>query len=226
MKDLALSRFRRVTGKKVLDIDKDDFSSVFTGYEKVILDIGTGDGRYILDTARDNPDCLCIGLDAASDNMRKLSRVASMKPAKGGAENAVYLWGSAENLPDILNERVDHVSVFYPWGSLMRIVSQPNVETLSAIKNVFKRQGELTVLLNYSVFEDADYLERLGMGDIVSPIDNPDFHKTYEEAGFAINQFELFAGDPPIRTMWGRHLVRSSQRKTLLISANTLTSGQ
>ncbi len=212
-----MASFHKIIGKKTLPLTEewqDDFTQ-----EKVLIDIGTGDGRFILDAAREEPDCLCIGVDAAAENMLKNSRTAAARPKKGGLPNALYIRGAAENLPGPFLGMADIVSINYPWGSLMRITSEPGIEHLKKIRAICKSGAELTVLLNYYVFEDSDYMQRLGFGDIEKPADNPEFTNAYKQAGFEVKRSEIFAGDPPVRTMWGRHLVRGSNRTTMLIEA-------
>jgi len=101
----------------------------------------------------------------------------------------------------------------------MRIVSEPDTKHLLGIRKVCQPDARLTVLLNYSVFEDRDYLDRLGMGDILDPAESEALPIAYENAGFRIETREVFHGDPPVRSAWGRHLVRGSSRATLLIDA-------
>ena len=195
--------FIRVVGKQLTELEDNWFKTASIETEKVLIDLGTGDGRFVLDMARENADFLCIGIDAAIENMTKTSRVAAAKPKKGGVPNAFFLRGAAENLPGPFSGQIDFVSINYPWGSLMKIVSVPDVDEIKKIRQVCKPDAELSIFLNYSVFEDDDYLERLGLGDITKPADNDLLADRYAEAGFEIQERELFAGDPPFRTLWG-----------------------
>ncbi len=212
-----MASFHQIAGKQILPLT-DDWRESFI-QDKVLIDIGTGDGRFILDAAKEDSECLCIGIDAAAENMQKNSRIAASKPKKGGLPNALYIRGAAENLPGPFENLADIVSINYPWGSLMRITSEPDIDNLKKIRAICKTGAELTVLLNYSVFEDDDYMQRLGMGELKKPADNPDLPDAYRQAGFEVSKSEVFAGDPPVRTMWGRHLVRGSNRTTMLIEA-------
>ena len=217
-----MAGFCRVIGKKITDLEENWLDGLSSDGTKVLVDIGTGDGRFVLDMAREHSDHLCIGIDAAVENLSKTSRVAAAKPKKGGVPNAIFLRGAAENLPGLLGGIADIVTINYPWGSLMKIVSEPDIGYLRQIREICKSGAELSVLLNYSVFEDDDYLERLGLGDLIKPADNEDLPDAYADAGFRLTQSEIFAGDPPIRTMWGRHLVRGSNRLSFMIKADTI----
>ena len=211
---------RQVVGRKIYDIDDSVPADRASAFAATVLDIGTGEGRFVLESARAHPDRFHIGIDAAAENMAKASRTADARKTR--LENALFLRLAAEQLPAGLAGLADQVSVHYPWGSLMRIVSQPEIGHLAKIAACCRTGARLSVLLNYSVFEDRDYLERLGMADIEDPGASETLEQDYAEAGFRIEHREIIAGDPDVRTAWGRHLVRGSSRRTLVIEASAV----
>ncbi|MDW3206531.1 MAG: methyltransferase domain-containing protein [Alphaproteobacteria bacterium] len=214
-----MSAFDIVLGKKTAPLDITDLSERREGRSPVVMDVGTGQGKFVLDMARDFPDKLVIGVDAVAENMAKSARSAGASPKKGGLPNALFVRAAAERLPGPFQGLVDELTVQYPWGSLMRIVSEPSLEHLRLLRGVCRTGASLSVLLNYSVFEDRPYLERLGMGDIEDPADSDVLPEIYGAAGFRMTHRALIHGDPPVRTAWGRHLVRGSARSTLMIDA-------
>jgi 16S rRNA (adenine(1408)-N(1))-methyltransferase len=214
-----MAAFDRVLGKKTAPFDAAELNARVAAATSVLVDVGTGQGKFILDAARDAPETLCVGIDAVAENMAKAARAAGASAKKGGAPNALFVRGAAEALPGPFPGIADTLTVQYPWGSLMRIVSEPTVDGLVGLRALCRPGAALSVLLNYSVFEDRDYLGRLGMGDIVDPAENPELPGRYAEAGFDLVRRELFHGDPPVRSAWGRHLTRGSGRATLAIDA-------
>jgi valyl-tRNA synthetase len=58
-------------------------SSLHTG-EGVVIDIGTGDGRFVSASARANPNKFYIGVDANTKPLEKPSMKATRKPAATG----------------------------------------------------------------------------------------------------------------------------------------------
>jgi 16S rRNA (adenine(1408)-N(1))-methyltransferase len=56
----------------------------------VIVDIGTGDGRFVYQSARENPRKFYIGIDPNVRPLEKISEKIYRKPAKGGATNALF----------------------------------------------------------------------------------------------------------------------------------------
>ena len=105
-----------MVGKATVELD---LPALRAAYDRVLLDVGTGDGKHVLQVARERPDTLVIGLDAAPEAMRRSAARAAAKPARGGLPNAVFVWASAERLPPDLRD-VDELHVLMPWGSLLR----------------------------------------------------------------------------------------------------------
>lgn len=214
-----MASFFRVLGKKVRPLDDGDIA-LADQYSEVEIDIGTGDGRYVLDTARSHPDRFVIGIDAVAENMADNARKANASTKKGGVENALFVRGAAEQLPGPFVSRADRLTVLYPWGSLLKALMVPDIEPLRAIRKACKDQIPFEFLINFSVFTDPEYCARLGVPDDVH--ENDSLPEIYREAGFHIEEREVFAGDPSVRTRWGRQLVRGSNRLTLLIGGHTI----
>ena len=84
------------------------------------IDIGTGDGRAVLDAAAREPATLVLGLDASAAAMVDASRRAARPARKGGRSNARFVVAAAEAPPAALVGVADLVTVRFPWGSLLR----------------------------------------------------------------------------------------------------------
>ena len=115
-------------GKELVPLEDDEFESLAREYDDVVIDIGTGDGRFVLRTARDRPQSLVIGIDPVQEAMAGVARRASAKPSRGGVPNALFLVASAEALPGALSSKASLVTVNYPWGALLRTLVQPDRE--------------------------------------------------------------------------------------------------
>lgn len=207
--------FHRVLGKATAPLDPAWLRGEIARHQAVLLDVGAGDGRFVLDAAKASPATFCIGLDAAADNLAESAR----KAARSKADNVLFLRGAAEELPGPLASVADQLTVNYPWGSLLRIVARPEPEHLAKLRAVCKPGADVVILINYSVFEDAEYLQRIGLAEAADLATSPALAQAYRRSGFAIRERRVFAGDPAVRTAWGRHLVRGSSRKTLAVEA-------
>ena len=68
--------------------------------EGIVIDIGTGDGRFVSAAARANPNKFFIGIDANTKPLEKPSMKATRKPAKGGLPNVLFVQATVEDLPE------------------------------------------------------------------------------------------------------------------------------
>jgi 16S rRNA (adenine(1408)-N(1))-methyltransferase len=134
-------------GKATRDLPADDFAQLRRRYRRLVLDIGTGDGKHVLAQARRQPDALLVGLDANPDAMRAASARAAGKPARGGVPNALFVWAAVEQLPPEIAE-VDEVHILMPWGSLLRALVQPNLAVLRAVARMCAPGAPFLITLN------------------------------------------------------------------------------
>ena len=101
-----------ICGTRSLSLDRAALAKRLCAYREVAVDLGTGDGRYVRQLARREPDCLVIGIDLCRENLREVSRRA---PA-----NALYLIADALALPAELAGVATRISINFAWGSLIQ----------------------------------------------------------------------------------------------------------
>ncbi|MEM7482661.1 MAG: class I SAM-dependent methyltransferase [Acidobacteriota bacterium] len=207
-----------VVGKKVHLMDREEVTERAAPFEEVLVDLGTGDGRFVLGWARDHPETLAIGLDAVQDAMRDTSRRAAAKAARGGAANALFVVASAEDLPPELTGLASHVTINFPWGSLLRGVVAAEPWLLQGLTGLARPGARFTALVNYSVFQDDDYRERLGMPPLDLMASGEEFKEAWRRQGLLLEQSALLRKNVPHRTSWGQRLVKGSDRSTLLLT--------
>ena len=61
-------------GKESIPLGDDEFDALVREYEDVVVDLGTGDGRFVLRTARERRRSLVIGIDPVQDAMADVAR--------------------------------------------------------------------------------------------------------------------------------------------------------
>jgi 16S rRNA (adenine(1408)-N(1))-methyltransferase len=190
----------------------------------VILDIGTGDGRYVYQMARGNPDKLYIGIDASSEALVKVSEKTFRNPKHGGAKNAVYLQARVESLPDELNQIADEVHIHFPWGSLLAAVLKPDELVLQALRRVCKKDTLLELITSIDPSRDAGELERLGIGLIEDDHVERVLRTPYERAGFNIMEHGVIppANWPKLCTSWAAKLKSSGTRDVRYLIAQAV----
>jgi len=123
---------RAVAGKATTELSPAAFAELREGYDELVVDVGTGDGKHVLAVARARPRALVVGLDAGPDAMRRTAARAAAKPAKGGTPNAIFVWAAVEQWPAGL-DGVTEVHSLMPWGSLLRALVRPDAEVLRAV---------------------------------------------------------------------------------------------
>jgi 16S rRNA (adenine(1408)-N(1))-methyltransferase len=80
----------------------------------VSVDLGTGDGRYVLSEAAAHPDRLVIGIDANVTAMVEAARPVTGRPSRGGLPNALFVVAAVEALPAELDGVADLVTAHFP----------------------------------------------------------------------------------------------------------------
>jgi 16S rRNA (adenine(1408)-N(1))-methyltransferase len=126
-----------------------DAAGLATGYDDVLIDVGTGDGRYVMHVARTRPSWFAVGVDACRENLRKASRRA---PA-----NALYVIANALALPKELDGMASKVTINFPWGSLLAGLLDGEPGLLEGLLAIARPGAALEVRLNAGALADAGY---------------------------------------------------------------------
>jgi 16S rRNA (adenine(1408)-N(1))-methyltransferase len=83
--------------------------------ERVVADVGCGDGKRSLRLATADPAALVVGIDAETT---RLDRALATARRRGLANLYFLTWPMERPLPSLAG-KVDSVSVVMPWGSLL-----------------------------------------------------------------------------------------------------------
>ena len=184
------------------------------------MDIGTGDGRFVLAEARARPSAFVVGVDAVAKAMAAASRRAGAKASRGGAENAMFVCAAAEALPGLLAGAADEITINYPWGSLLRAVALPDVDGLAGIVKLGKPGARFTSVINVQPLRDAGQAARLGLGNAMLLRDAGRFAGEYARAGLGEVRVGKIADEALPATSWGKHLA-VSEREVWQVEART-----
>lgn len=140
-----------VRGKQVLEVDG---AEILAPHDRVIADVGTGDGRFAYALAREDPGAFVVGVDATAENLREISHKASRKPSKGGLQNVAYVLADAAEPPPELHGSAHEVHVILPWGKLMVGLLTADPAVLRGLSAIAKPGATLHVILNGEVWSD------------------------------------------------------------------------
>jgi 16S rRNA (adenine(1408)-N(1))-methyltransferase len=126
----------------------------------VTIDLGTGDGRSVLELAARQPATLVLGLDASAAAMVESSRRAAAPARRGGRSNARFVLAAAENPPPALAGVADLVTVRFPWGSLLRGCVGLDPAVAAGVAGLVAPRGTLEVLLAPSARDGLEDVPR------------------------------------------------------------------
>jgi 16S rRNA (adenine(1408)-N(1))-methyltransferase len=144
-----------IRGKTSAEIDADGLAAGVAGYGEVLIDVGTGDGRYVLHVARTRPTWFAIGVDACRDNLRKISRKAP--------SNALYVIANALALPGELGGMASKVTINFPWGSLLTGLLDGEPMLMEGLLAIARPGATLEIRLNAGALTEAGHtLESVG----------------------------------------------------------------
>lgn len=198
-------------------------SSPPTG-EGVVIDIGTGDGLFVYQSARRNPKKLYIGVDANTRPLEKISEKIHRKPAKGGLPNALFVQAAVEDLPSELDGVADEVHVHFPWGSLLRAMATGDRVVLQNLRRICSPGALLEVVVGLDPDQDRSEMERLGLQPVSLAYIDSTLVPRYREAGFEVLERGLLSASAwaKLQTSWAKRLQGGGNRSVFYIIARPL----
>ena len=183
--------------------------------EGVVVDIGTGDGRFVYNSARANPSKFYIGIDANTKPLEKISMKATRKIAKGGLPNVLFIQAAVENLPEELNEVADEIHIHFPWGSLLRAVIAGDESVLQSLRRICASDCFVEIVIGIDEERDRSEIERLELPRLSPNYLEDLLIPKYEAAGFEIlEKGTLSSSDwSKLETSWARKLQGGANRQ-------------
>lgn len=180
----------------------------------VIIDLGTGDGRFVYQSARQHPERFYIGIDAQASALEKLAAKIQRKPAKGGLPNVLFLQAAVEALPEELDGVADEVHVHFPWGSLLRAVATGDETILPGLRRICAPQAWLEIVIALDPERDRAEMARLGVEALSLEFLETTLRARYRAAGFDVVEYGVLdaAQWPQLQTSWAQRLQGNSGR--------------
>jgi 16S rRNA (adenine(1408)-N(1))-methyltransferase len=136
-----------INGKQTVGVCSATFAARLAAYQGVMIDIGTGDGRYVAHVAKTNPAHLVIGIDACREQLRTMSRRAP--------QNALYIIANALAFPDELAGCATALTINFPWGSLLTGLIAGDPLLLNGLRRIARPGAALELRLNAGAFIEA-----------------------------------------------------------------------
>jgi 16S rRNA (adenine(1408)-N(1))-methyltransferase len=176
--------------------------------EGIVIDIGTGDGFFVYQCARQNPNKFYIGIDPNPRPLEKVSEKIHRKPDKGGLPNVLFIQAAIEDLPSELDGVADEVHVHFPWGSLLRGIATGDEICLRNLRRVCASKAVLEIVIGIDPDRDSSEIERLELNVITLADIEPELISRYQTAGFEILECGVVAQSEwaKLRTSWAKRL--------------------
>ncbi|HEX5836181.1 MAG TPA: class I SAM-dependent methyltransferase [Anaerolineales bacterium] len=136
-----------IRGRMSHDLDLDGLKDRLTNYNRLVLDLGTGDGRYVRTLARSHPNWFIIGVDACRENLDEHSRAR--------LENMLFVIANAQELPCELSGLFSHVTINFPWGSLLEGLLAAERGLMGGLTSVARPEAQIEIHLNGGALAEA-----------------------------------------------------------------------
>jgi 16S rRNA (adenine(1408)-N(1))-methyltransferase len=161
-------RMEGICGKQSWVIDAATLAARIVGYRGILIDIGTGDGRYVRNVARESPSWFAIGIDACRENLRGVSRDVP--------GNALFIIANALTLPRELHGLATRITINFPWGSLLAGLLDGNPAFFEGLVTLAQPGATLEIRLNQSALAEAGYALEAGAMRIERMLREEGFH--------------------------------------------------
>jgi 16S rRNA (adenine(1408)-N(1))-methyltransferase len=129
-----------IQGRRSHHLNLNGFKCRLANYSRFILDLGTGDGRYVRTLAGRHPDQFFVGVDACRENLHEYSR-AKLK-------NMLFVIASAQDLPGEFNELFSQVTINFPWGSLLESLLSGDPCLMRGLLSISRPGAQIEIHLN------------------------------------------------------------------------------
>lgn len=205
-------------------IDEPSKNSLLPIGEGVIIDIGTGDGLFVYQSARLNPKKFYIGIDANPRPLEKISERIHRRPSKGGASNVLFIQSAIEELPAELDGIADEVHIHFPWGSLLQAVAVGDRPVLENLQRICSHGALLEVIFAVDPDRDSSEMKRLNLPPLSMVYLDSVLVPKYATAGFQVIAKGIIAasGWPELKSSWAKRLKGNSKRPLLYLIAEAV----
>jgi len=192
-----------VKGNKTTKIEGSEISRLLEGFEKVVVDLGTGDGRFVYKNALKNPKIFYIGIDPSETQLKISARDTQRKRLN----NILLIVGSIEHLPEGLEDVANEIYVNFPWGSLLETFAKPIKDNLNNLTKILKKDGIIKIIFGYDESLEPSETQRMELPTIDLNYIKDVLVSKYAEIGLKITEFGVFdRKSQKVETSWYKKL--------------------
>ena len=203
---------RVIQGNRIVDTEV-SIEGLAAG-RQVVVDVGSGDGRWTYERARADPSRLYVALDPDADSLKEYAFRAARKPARGGVSNALFVVAAVEAPPPELESAAGEIEVAFPWAALLRGLLLADQATLRGLVRLATPGAAFTLVLTY----DATHDHGAGLDPAAPGLDQAAIERMrapYTAAGLHIERVRALTPDEAlaIPSTWGRRLLHGRPRE-------------
>ena len=136
-----------IRGRVSHDLDLNGLNDLLTNYNRLVLDLGTGDGRYVRTLAQSHPDWFVVGVDACRENLHEHSRAR--------LANMLFVIANAQELPCEFSGLFSHVTINFPWGSLLEGLLAAEPGLMCGLTSIARPEAQIEIHLNGGALAEA-----------------------------------------------------------------------
>lgn len=199
-----------VKGNKTVSFSREELVRNIQKYERAHLDIGTGDGRFVFKSAQRNDRVFYVGLDPVEKQLSEYSKKAN----KSKLENALFVVGSVELLPEELIGFFSSVSIIMPWGTLLQSVVRAEESFIRKLKDLLVGSGTIDIIFGYAENLEPSEVARLGLDKLSTSFISTNIVPNFMRHGFKaeiveeLNRKDLAS----LESTWSKRLAFGNDR--------------
>lgn len=210
-----------VEGRSVTSMGAGAFDDLAASFDRVVVDVGTGDGLFCYHLAAADPTTLYVGCDPVAGNMAEVARRSRRKPARGGVGNLLLVVATAEAPPDELRGRAAEVYCVLPWGRLLAGIVTGDAEVLGGLRAVARSGAPVHVYLNAGVWDRRTPLDVQDLPELTPDYVEGTLVPAYAACGLTVTEH---ADAPPaevnaLRSKWARRLTHGGGGRFVRLEA-------
>lgn len=139
-----------IRGRTPHALDSTGLTARLANHRRILLDLGTGDGKFAFHHARTFPSHFVVGVDACRENLREHSRTK--------LPNLLFVIARAQDLPRELNGLVSHITINFPWGSLLGSLLDGDPCLFLGLESLTRSSARLDLCLNGGALAEAGWV--------------------------------------------------------------------
>lgn len=211
---------KAIIKKESKELSPSEWVAIKNNYQRVYVDLGTGEGEYAFRQSQKMEEILFVGIDACQEMMNDYALKAEKRAKKQHLKNLLYVVANAESLPEELTKCADKITINLPWGSLRDGIVKGCPVLLSNLKRISKSDTIIEIFITYSKEIEATEIESRDLPLLTDIYIKETLGPLYRNSGIEIKKVKTLSNKELIQldTKWAKKLGYGKPRETFFIS--------